>query len=305
MTCAVDPTGVPDRSPEAAWWYKDAGTEKGPASADELGRLAEIGILRADTLVWQSGFGPVWRRLDETDLWTHEVAKPPLADYGRWSKAFAKLDANPKARPGSWLGLFFGPLAYFYLGMWTKGLLITSGWLAGLLVMTIVQDAMDAPTSMKLPNLVLAFFCAHNLKRDYYRFRVLGETMWPRFRKADNVLACTATGGLLFLALCFASLGNAADQMTDVVAGVWSGDTLKVVNDLSGRRKTITYGSVTHVVEMESVDGEAGVIVFRDVAKPKTLYTFQKHFSDDRSIYTLDFFVNDVLIGNLGFVRPA
>ncbi len=296
---------IPPASEEAAWWYKDTGVEKGPASAVELGRLAVIGILRADTLVWQSGFGPLWRRLDETDMWKPGVAAPPSADHGRWTKAFAKLGANPKARPGSWLGFFFGPLAYFYLGMWTKGLVITSGWLAGVLAVTLVQDAMDVPTSTTLPNIALAFFCAHNLKRDYYLFRVIGERVWPSLRMADNVLACCATPVLLMTGIGIASFVNAPDRMTELVAGVWADGPLKVVNDIEGRRKTITYGGVMHRVKMESVDLYAQQIVFRDDALPNTLYTFQKHHTDDPTIFTLDFLVNDELVGNMVYVRPS
>ena len=287
------------------WWYKDGSVHKGPASAEELRRLANIGILQASSLVWQEGSGPHWRRLAETELWQLDAAKGPPSDHGRWSKVFAKLDAKPEARPWSWLGFFLGPVAYFLLGMWTRGLIITSGFLAACLALIMVENAADYPTSLKIPSVLLTIFCSRSLKRDYYRFRILGERVWPSLRGADNVLACSAASGLLFLAVGFAQLNNAADSLSDDVAGVWENETTKVVNALDEFDKTITYDGVTHYVAIKSVDGAAGVIVFRDLHDPKLLITFQKRLSEDGKTYSLDFLVNDEVVGNLVYARPV
>ncbi len=185
MTDVAGAESIIPSNGDTTWWYKDGEKSKGSASADELGRLAAIGILRADTLVWQEGFGTHWKRLEETGLWTPTAAKGPPFDHGRWSQAFAKIDADPKARPWSFLGLIFGSLAYFCLGMWTRGLIITAGWLAGVLLLLLAQNAMDAPTSTKLPDVLLGLYCSWNLKHDLYRFRVRGRLLPTRASPQD------------------------------------------------------------------------------------------------------------------------
>ena len=303
MTSAAYAGTDPAPSLEDAWWYKDGGDPRGPVKAVELCRLAEAGALRRDALVWTDGYGSHWRRLDEAGI---RLGGPPPADHGSWAKVFARMEADPKARPGSWFGFFLGPLAYFRYGMWTKGLLITATWLAIMLVVTLAEDAAGA-SLRGLPAFPLMIFCAHNLKRDYYRYRVLGERVSPRFRRLDNVAVGIAACLMLFLAVCWAELANPVDGLSTEVAGVWEGDGFDVVVDTAGLVKTIDYEGVRYQVRVRSFDDTNGVIVFADTRDPGMLLTFVKHPEEgrDEGKYSLDFRFNDVLVGNLRYLRPA
>ena len=304
MTSAAYAGTDPAPSLEEAWWYKDGGDPRGPVTAVELRRLVEGGALRRDALVWTDGYGSHWRRLDETGVRLGEG--PPPADHGPWAKVFARIEADPKARPGSWLGFFLGPLAYFRYGMWTRGLLILAAWQVMMLAVIVAEDAAGA--SLKgLPAFPLMIFCAHNLKRDYYRFKVLGERVWPRFRRLDNVPVCAAACVALFLAAGCAELANPVDGLSTEVAGVWEGDGFDVVVDTAGRVKTIDYEGTRYQVRVRSFDDANGVIVFADTRDPDMLLTFVKHLEEgrDEGKYSLDFRFNDVPVGNLRYLRPA
>ena len=284
---------------EAGWWYKDAGGSLGPVTASELGRLVDTGLLRRDVLVWTDGYGSHWKRFDDADA--RPDRGPPQADYGRWSKPFAKIEADPKARPRSLFGFFFGPFAYFRYGMWTKGLMIAATWQIVTLILIIAQDV--GGTSLKVvPAFPLMIYCARNLKRDYYKFRVLGERVWPRFRRLDNVLALSFTCVALFLAIGFAKLANPVDSLAFDVAGVWESDDVKIFVDTADNYKTITYDGVSHHVEVRSVDNINDVIVFVDTQDPSTIMTFSKLVEGDK--YSLDFRINDTPAGNFLYLRP-
>lgn len=285
---------------EAAWWYKAGGGSMGPVTAAELARLAAAGVLRRDAPVWTDGFGSLWKRLDEAGVRLGEG--PPPDDHGPWADAFARIEADPKARPRSWLGAVLGPVAYFRHGLWTKGLLILAAWLAVMLAATLVQDGLGMSV-IALPLFPLMVFCSRNLKYDYYRYRVLGERVWPRFARLDNVPACAVACVLLFLAVGVAEDANPVDGLNSNIVGVWQADDLKIVIDTAGEKKTITYDGLAHRVTMRNIEATQGVIVFA-TDDSGALITLSKHV-DPNGTYSLDVSVDDAFIGNFLYLRPV
>lgn len=61
----------------SAWFYEYQGGRVGPVAEEEVKRLAASGKIGSDTLVWQEGFGPTWRRLGECDIVPAPPSLPP------------------------------------------------------------------------------------------------------------------------------------------------------------------------------------------------------------------------------------
>ena len=75
--------------------------------------------------------------------------------------------------------------------MWRKALVIIAADLvleAGLALADFGAGSVNHTVS----DVLMAGFCACNLKADYHRHRVLGETMWPRLHVLNNGWACAA-----------------------------------------------------------------------------------------------------------------
>ena len=171
-----------------------------------------------------------------------------------------------------------------------------------MLAATLVQDGLGMSV-MAVPVFPLMVFCNRNLKYDYYRHRVLGERVWPRFARLDNVPACAAACVVLFLAVGFAEDANPVDGLVSNIVGVWEADDLKLVIDTAGARKTITYDGLSHRVTMRSVDATQGAIVFA-TDDSGALITLRKHV-EPNGMYSLDVSVDDHFVGNFLYLRPV
>jgi hypothetical protein len=68
---------------------------------------------------------------------------------------------------------FFGPIYYFYLGMWRKGLT----WVS--IAAAILAVAMGLPAAVtRALGIGLQVLYASNANTDYYRKQIQGETFW-------------------------------------------------------------------------------------------------------------------------------
>lgn len=171
------------------WWYEDDGETKGPVSGKWLLALIGNQRLRPDALAWREGFGDQWKPIDQTELLAKGTTTPNQMgdDDPKWQKTFAAFDAATDFHyERSWAALIFGPLYYFYLGMWRKGLVIVgiSIWAS------LVVEAVSAVVGLTLPQKALGFganaFCCVYAKRDYYQLKRFGQRMWPALSWLDS-----------------------------------------------------------------------------------------------------------------------
>ena len=289
-----------DGAADATWWFKDGAGRSGPVTTSELRRLAQ-GSLGPATLVWRNAFGDRWRRLDDA-LGSSAVAGPPSPEHGRWTEAFEAFEADPDRRQWSWLGLLAIP-AYLWLGMWRRALVMVSFIMACDLVFALAE----VPPGSRLryaPVVALASFSVRNLKRDLYRHRVLGETMWRPLVFLARPWACAGLPTLLFVGLVLASMPAEEGTIVAEVAGVWQDDGIDVVADVAGEAKTISVDGRTVRVRLAALDEVRETVVFTDVADPRHTFTFQRNWNEKRDQHTMGLLVDDRLRGNLLFVRP-
>ena len=120
---------------------------------------------------WQSAFDAAE---DEEIAKKPDVVRASMAERMRrgW-----KLQSIP--------GFLFGPLYYFYLRMWRKGLLMIGLLPIVGLTQTIVGGA-------KFLDLLIPVVCMTFVKRDYYKFCIQGEAVWPWARISKNIWADAA-----------------------------------------------------------------------------------------------------------------
>ena len=290
-----------DDGTDAAWWFRDGAGRSGPVSTDELRRLAE-GPLGPATLVWRKAFGERWKRLDEALGSSGTMEGPPSRDYGRWTRSFEAFEVNPDKKQFSWLGIF-GVAAYLGLGMWRRALVL----IAILLAWRFVLEVANVPPGHSR-TVMVAFvigFAICNLKRDYYRHRVLGETMWRPMRFMTPAWACGGAVAVLALLLIMNAAYDPAGAMVSQVAGVWQSDGINVVVDVEGDKKTVSFDGKTYPVAIRSFNDDNETIVFQDTSNPSTLITLQKIWDDKHESFQLALILNDRLLANLLYVRPV
>ncbi len=101
-------------------------------------------------------------------------------------------------------GFFFGPLYYFYLGMWRKGLLI----IALVPIIAVVQTITGGG---KFFDLLIPVLCMTYAKRDYYKFCTRGETVWRWARFSKNIWtdAALVAASVIACSVGIAALDNA------------------------------------------------------------------------------------------------
>jgi hypothetical protein len=74
---------------------------------------------------------------------------------------------------------FFGPIYYFYLGMWRKGLTWVFVTATLSIAVAILAVAMGLPAAVtRALGIGLQVLYASNANTDYYRKQIQGETFW-------------------------------------------------------------------------------------------------------------------------------
>lgn len=286
------------------WFYRRNGETSGPVSESNLQGLLGQCVIDGSTLIWREDFGNHWKRFDETPAWQRpQTPAAPPTSYGRWSKSFQKFDAKPKSIQWSFGGIIFGPLEYFFLGMWSKGLVIVSAYLAATLMITLFHNLTEtSPTA--LPSILPGVLCAVLVKRDYYRFRVLGERMWPTLRILKKPYIAGGLVVLMAIANIAALTLNSPSMLSVDVSGVWQHDDLNVVIDTAGAKKTMRFNGSVMPVTIKSVDGGSDIIVFQEEKAPKKLITLRKKWDEDHQSFSLDMYLDDQFMAHLDYIRP-
>jgi|GEM_PF-510011 len=107
--------------------------------------------------------------------------------------------------------MIFGAIYYIAKGMWKKGAVILGLSFILAAVLSIVETATGKVVPSVLYWIVPALFCAQFANRDFYAFKVQGESMWSPFPKVVS----TSVGAILFPLLSLllavgvlASIGN-------------------------------------------------------------------------------------------------
>ena len=234
MSSAIEAGLMPDNTASSGhevWWYQLAGQSCGPVSEAAIRDLLAQKVVDRSTLLWREDFGEQWRRYDETALWRSQPAPPPppvRPTYNlKWQKVFdaaayeaeswSILNRNGIRRTSaeqikasrllySIPGFFFGPFYYFYLRMWRKGVLL----LAMLPLVSLVEDL---TVSSRWFNFIIPVVCATMAKRDYYRFCVKGESIWPFLRFSKNIFTDIAIVIVITAMAIVADIGLSAPSI--------------------------------------------------------------------------------------------
>ena len=229
------------------WWYQQDDETKGPISGAELQGLVNDRTLPSGTLVWNEAFGESWKPFDQTDL---TVRRPPSvraeaegSSYPpSWQKTFDKLDKDTSEFPYTWsfLGFLFGPLYYFYLRMWRKGLLIIGLSICANVLFMLGHALLGLPEFNRWSAVVVEGFCSVFVTRDYYRFKKLDERVWPplaRFANSYVIAALIVVPVVVILVLSMIADSYADDAPTKAAQAA------DVVPAMSGKVSSVTLPS--------------------------------------------------------------
>ena len=189
---------------------------------------------------------------------------PARAYHRKWQGAFDAAEDEENAKTGAvrasmsdrmkrgWKlqsipGFIFGPLYYFYLRMWRKGLLIIGLLPIIGLTQTIVGGA-------KFLDILIPVVCMTYAKRDYYRFCVRGETVWPILRFSRNIWtdAALVVGAAIVCSIGIASLDGVSDGKTEIAQR----STSSQAHEADGALPELTDSDLRYI---ESQGGQSGI----------------------------------------------
>lgn len=159
----------------------------GPYTLDQINQLLVSGGINRTDLAWSEGW-PTWMPLSEVPgIVSISPTLPPapsvesleVSEY--WKKKFRLVEKAGKWNGLSWSngkalsfsekgelvslpGLALGPIVYFYLGMWKKGLVIL---LVGIVLLIVLGQV--APL---LAGAMIGAYCGGSVVYDYYQFKL-------------------------------------------------------------------------------------------------------------------------------------
>ncbi len=184
---------------------------------------------------------------------------PARAYHRKWQGAFDAAEDEENAKIGgvrasmsdrmkrNWKlqsipGFIFGPLYYFYLGMWRKGLLIIA-------LVPILALAEAIVGSLKAASFLIPALCMTLAKRDYYKFCVKGEMVWPIFRFSKSIWTDAAMAAAAFI-VCVAGTialdhGDSTEASPSAASGGASTTTQQAAAQASPEEITAPPGTVT------------------------------------------------------------
>ena len=151
------------------WFYAEGGERKGPIPEEELLRLAQSGIVGAETLIWRSGM-PEWKPFREAG----PESPPPVPQFAPsapqpvWSHAPAV-----RQYAGFWMRFWALVIDVIIIGA-VQGILFAT--LFGGTILNIIGEAMRGDpdpvslVSQALPMAILARFGSFVLTGAYYTY---------------------------------------------------------------------------------------------------------------------------------------
>lgn len=195
----------------------------------------------------------------------------------------------------------FGPLQYFILGMWKRGVFAVGLFAISVAILYYILALAGLP-SKAVGFLWYAFVGI--IPADYYQYKVKQSPIWDGFKPVENPLAAFAISIACIVGAGFImSSVNTPDDLMEEVSGVWRDGNNKIVEiRLEGTTKKIIYDGNTFSVSLKRGGNMDGIVVLNVVGQPKP-WTIRE-VKDGKGSFTLTLTVNDTDTFDLNYVRP-